>query len=120
MGMMKQWAFVLAAGTAVGAASQEAERYRHFWNDGVFDARVPNEAVKHLPLVLKYLLRNRIERPAEDEHGLLIGGEFQAWQYREDMREIWLAVPGMRDWLKQFVDRAQAALRRQKSRRRRR
>ena len=83
-------------------------------------AKVLNEAVKHLPLVLKYLLRNRIERPAEDEHGLLIGGEFQAWQYREDMREIWLAVPGMRDWLKQFVDQAQTALRRQKSRRRRR
>lgn len=76
-------------------------------------------AVEDLPLVLKYLLRKRIEQPAADEHGMVIGGEYQAWLYREAMRQTWLAVPGMYDWLKQFVDRAQATLRRQRSRRRR-
>ena len=76
-------------------------------------------AVEDLPLVLKYLLRNRIDEPAADEHGLLVGGEYQAWLYREAMRETWLAVPGMYDWLKQFVEQAQAALRAQRSRRRR-
>ena len=78
-----------------------------------------DSAVEDLPRVLQYLLRNRIEQPAADEHGLLIGDEFQAWLYREDMRATWLAEPGMRDWLKQFVARGQAALRRDRARRRR-
>ena len=76
-------------------------------------------AVEALPRVLQYLLRNRIEQPPADEHGMRIGGEFQAWVYREDMRATWLAVPGMKDWLKQFVARGQAALRRDGARRRR-
>ena len=76
-------------------------------------------AVDDLPRVLQYLLRNRIEQPLADEHGLLIGGEFQAWLYRDGMRATWLAVPGMKDWLKQFVERGQAALRRDRARRRR-
>ena len=78
-----------------------------------------DSAVEDLPRVLQYLLRNRIEQPPDDEHGLLPGGEFQAWLYREDMRATWLAEPGMRDWLKQFVARGQAALRRDRARRRR-
>ena len=75
-------------------------------------------AVENLPRVLQYLLRNRIEQPPADEGGLVLGGEFQAWIYREAMRATWLAVPGMKDWLKQFVARGQAALRRDRARRR--
>lgn len=76
-------------------------------------------AVEDLPRVLQYLLRNRIEQPPADERGLLIGGKYQAWLYRADMRGTWLGVPGMKDWLKQFVERGQAALRRDRVRRRR-
>lgn len=76
---------------------------------------VIGSAVDALPRVLQYLLRNKIEQPPADEHGLAIGGEYQAWLYREDMRATWLAVPGMKDWLKQFVERGQAALRRDRA-----
>ena len=76
-------------------------------------------AVEDLPRVLQYLLRNRIEQPPADERRLFIGGQYQAWLYREDMRATWLAVAGMKDWLKQFVGRGQAALRSHRARRRR-
>ena len=82
-------------------------------------AEALHSAVGDLPRVLQYLLRNRIDQPPPDEHGLLLGGEYQAWMYREDMRATWLAVPDMKDWLKQFVERGQAALRRDRARRRR-
>ena len=82
-------------------------------------AEAIGSAVEDLPRVLRYLLRNRIEQPPADEHGLLIGGEYHAWLYREDMRATWLAVPGMKAWLKQFVTRGQAALRDERARRRR-
>jgi len=70
-----------------------------------------NNAVDRLPLVLKYLIRNKIAPPPPDEDGMVIGGEYQAWTYRAAMRATWLAVPDMRDWLKQFIARAKAALR---------
>ena len=81
-------------------------------------AEAIGSAVEDLPRVLQYLLRNRIEQPPDHEQGLLPGGEYQAWVYREDMRATWLAVPGMKDWLKQFVARGQAALRRDRAGRR--
>ena len=79
-----------------------------------------HSAVEHLPRVLQYLLRNRIKEPPADDIGMIIGGEYQAWRYREAMRETWLAVPGMYDWLKQFVKRGKAALYGKRARGRRR
>ena len=76
-------------------------------------------AVEDLPRVLQYLLRNRIDQPPADEDGMVVGGEYQAWLYRDGMRPTWLAAPGMKDWLKQFVARGQAALRRDRALRRR-
>ena len=57
------------------------------------------DARKYLPLVTDYLLRKSIETPALDEH-VTVGGEDQAWLYRDDMREVWMATDGMRRWLK--------------------
>ena len=76
-------------------------------------------AVEDLPRVLQYLLRNRIDQPPADEDDMVVGGEYQAWLYRDGMRATWLAVPGMKDWLKQFVTLGQAALRRDRALRRR-
>ena len=75
-------------------------------------------AVVDLPLVLKHLLRNQIKQPAPDEYGMVIGGEYQAWLYRDAMRDTWMAEPGVKDWLKQFVPKAQRSLRDKKKQRR--
>ncbi len=73
-------------------------------------------AAERLPRVLKHLQRERAPRPRPDDFGMVIGGEYQAWLYRQDMRETWLAVPGIQDWLTKFSRGAP----RRKSRRRRR
>ena len=57
------------------------------------------EAKRYLPLVPDYLLRKRVEIPEMHEFGVRIGGEDQAWLYRKDMREVWMATDGMRRWL---------------------
>ncbi len=59
-------------------------------------------AVEHLPLVPKYLLRNHIARPKMDRN-MRIGGKDQAWLYRHDMRDVWMATDGMRQWLGERV-----------------
>lgn len=82
--------------------------------------RALDRAVELLPLVLKHLLRERIEAPPPDEYGILVGGDYQAWLYRQAMRDTWLAEPGMKDWLKQFVAKARRSLHGKRRRRRRR
>lgn len=57
------------------------------------------EAVRYLPHVLTYLLRDLVDKPPIDESGVAVGGEDQAWVYREDMRELWVKTDGMRPWL---------------------
>ena len=57
------------------------------------------EARRYLPLVSDYLVRKRVEEPEIDEFQTQIGGSDQAWMYRQDMREVWLATDGMRRWL---------------------
>ena len=57
------------------------------------------DAKRDLPLVPDYLLRKRVETPEMNEFGVQLGGEDQAWLYREDMREVWMATDGMRHWL---------------------
>ena len=55
--------------------------------------------MRDLPLVPEYLLRELVEAPELNEFGVKLGGEDQAWLYREDMREVWMATDGMRPWL---------------------
>ena len=57
------------------------------------------DAMRDLPLVPEYLLRELVEAPELNELGVKLGGEDQAWLYREDMREVWMATDGMRPWL---------------------
>lgn len=59
------------------------------------------DAKRDLPLVPEYLLRERLETPEMNEFGVKLGGADQAWLYRGDMREVWMATDGMRQWLAQ-------------------
>ena len=59
-----------------------------------------NEALADLPLVPKYLVRDRIARPKKSGGpSMAIGGEEQAWHYRDDMREVWKNTDGVLEWL---------------------
>ncbi len=52
-----------------------------------------------LPKVLNYLISEKRKPPKLDPHGIVIGGNDQAWYYREDMRDVFLETPGMIGWL---------------------
>ncbi|MCP4299569.1 MAG: hypothetical protein GY783_03205 [Gammaproteobacteria bacterium] len=58
------------------------------------------EAIVDLPNVVRYLLAKRIRKPKLDPVGIRIGGDDQAWLYRQEMRDVWEATPGALDWLK--------------------
>lgn len=58
-------------------------------------------ARRRLPMVPDYLLRDVVETPTLDESRVRVGGEDQAWLYREDMRDAWMKTDGMRRWLAQ-------------------
>ncbi len=60
-------------------------------------------AVQQLPRVPTYLTRKRIKQPALDPFGVSVGGDDQAWLYREEMLEVWAAEPGALDWLKRLT-----------------
>ncbi len=57
------------------------------------------EAAEKLPKVLQALRRGRMRQPEIDPRGVMFGGDDQAWIYREEMRDTWLKVPGVRQWL---------------------
>jgi tetratricopeptide (TPR) repeat protein len=63
-------------------------------------ARALSRAVDRLPRIPRFLLRKRIKRPALDDAGFTPGGEDQAWLYREAMRDVWAAEPGLLTWMK--------------------
>ncbi|CAM3402548.1 SEC-C domain-containing protein [Halomonas lysinitropha] len=52
-----------------------------------------------LPKVLNYLIANKRKQPKLDPNGIVIGGNDQAWYYRQDMRDVFLETPGMIGWL---------------------
>ena len=56
-------------------------------------------ALEDLPKVPRYLSAKRIRKPKLDPHGVLIGGNDQAWLYREEMRDVWKSTPGALEWL---------------------
>ena len=57
-------------------------------------------AVGDLPKVPRYLLAKRVRKPKLDSLGVRVGGDDQAWLYRQEMRDVWEATPGALDWLK--------------------
>ncbi len=59
-----------------------------------------SDAIADLPKIPRFLSAKRIRKPKIDDFGVKLGGDDQAWQYREEMRDIWSATPGALDWLK--------------------
>ena len=61
------------------------------------------EALEQSPKVGKFLLAEKRRKPRIDPHGVRIGGDDEAWLYREAMRETWQATPGAMAWLGEIV-----------------
>lgn len=55
--------------------------------------------------VVRYLTAPRIRRPKLSPHGVVPGGEDEAWYFREEMRPVWKATPGALAWLAQTAER---------------
>ena len=53
-----------------------------------------------LPLIPRYLTQKRVARPSARERTPTPTSAETAWFYRESMRDVWSAVPGLLDWLK--------------------
>jgi tetratricopeptide (TPR) repeat protein len=64
------------------------------------------DAVGHFPKPMKFLLAADPKRPREDGPGITIGGDEEAWLYRESYLDLWLRE-GALEW-------ARASLRRKK------
>ena len=62
-------------------------------------------AYRALPKVLNYLIAEKRKQPKLDPQGMIIGGADQAWYYRQDMRDVFEATPGMLAWLKRTKQR---------------
>lgn len=56
-------------------------------------------AYQALPKVLTYLVASQRKPPRLDPHGTTIGGADQAWYYRDEMRDTFLATPGALSWM---------------------
>jgi tetratricopeptide (TPR) repeat protein len=52
-----------------------------------------------LPKTMRYLLAGRIKRPTLRDDSVTIGGDDQAWIYRDRMRAVWEATPGAMEWM---------------------
>ena len=57
-------------------------------------------ANKQKPKIVKFLLPARKAEPKSSPYGIQIGGDDEAWQYREEMRDVWESAPGAMEWLK--------------------
>jgi hypothetical protein len=57
-------------------------------------------AAKDRPRVVHALLAAEMARPESDPYGIVVGGEEEAWLYREAMRETWLATPEALEFLR--------------------
>jgi tetratricopeptide (TPR) repeat protein len=66
-------------------------------------ARVLHEAVGRLPRIPRFLLRKRIKRPSIGGAGFGAGGDTEAWLYRQAMRDVWEAEPGLLAWMKKLT-----------------
>jgi len=59
------------------------------------------DAIHALPKVPRFLAADRVRKPKINDFSVQIGGDDQAWNYREDMRDVWQATPGALEWLTQ-------------------
>lgn len=66
-------------------------------------AQALRAAVGRLPRIPGYLLRKRVKRPALMAGGPRPGGDDQAWRYREAMRDVWEAEPGLLAWMRKLT-----------------
>ena len=73
-----------------GGAAQQARQALH-------------RAQGQLPLIPRYLTQKRVARPSARERTPTPTSAETAWFYRESMRDVWSAVPGLLDWLKRQV-----------------
>jgi tetratricopeptide (TPR) repeat protein len=62
-------------------------------------------ALDNLPKVASHLMRERVRKPKLENHGFTYGSNDQAWYYREEMRDVWKATPGLIDWMKKVEKR---------------
>ena len=62
--------------------------------------RVLHTATSDLPKTAQYLLPARIRRPRVSQGTIEIGGDDQAWLYRDEMRTVWQQTPGALEWLR--------------------
>jgi hypothetical protein len=62
--------------------------------------RVLHTARSDLPKTAQYLLPARIRRPRLAAGTIEIGGDDQAWLYRDEMRAEWQQTPGALEWLR--------------------
>ena len=53
-----------------------------------------------LPKTAQYLLPARIRRPKLQQGTIEVGGDDQAWFYRDEMRSVWQRTPGALEWLR--------------------
>jgi len=75
--------------------------------------RALRTAVGRLPRIPHYLTRKRVKQPPPRPRSRtapvpLPGGEDQAWLYRQAMRDVWEAEPGILAWLKKYSGRSKA------------
>jgi hypothetical protein len=79
--------------------------------------RALRTAIGRLPRIPHYLMRKRVKQPPQSGPlgrrvgavlGRAPGGEDQAWLYREAMRDVWEAEPGILAWLKKYGARGKA------------
>jgi tetratricopeptide (TPR) repeat protein len=53
-----------------------------------------------LPKTAQYLVPARIRRPRIVHDRIEVGGDDQAWLYRDEMRAVWQQTPGALEWLR--------------------
>ena len=64
-----------------------------------------DHAIGSLPKCPRYLLRERVHKPKLHADGIRIGGDDQAWLYRESMRDVWKSTPNALAWLRRSAPR---------------
>jgi tetratricopeptide (TPR) repeat protein len=64
-----------------------------------------DRALDSLPKVPRFLTAERVRKPKFDPIGVRIGGDDQAWLYREEMRDVWDATSDALEWLRKASKR---------------
>ena len=60
-------------------------------------------ALEFLGKIPRYLTAKRVRKPKLHPDTIQLGGDDQAWLYREEMRDVWLQTHGALEWLKTAV-----------------